>query len=157
MHAFDPERHRISELKSEGMVTLYTIERPFISNAMPGKIDSGVPYVSSVPCGIYLLHMRDSPKHGQRWHYFNPQLGVYLDLEDCPDIDESTGRPIRSRFSTMFHSANHVAQVQGCTGAGKRLANFGSAKGLGVGSSRDATAILEDHLDGDTIAQLTVI
>jgi len=156
--AFDPSEHRVSKLTSTGMQDLFVIERPWLPNPnAPAGLDAGLSNISAVPTGEYILFERDSPSKGLQWHFFNPQLAVYLDKSDCPDINPETGDPESSRFSTMYHLANFVRNVEGCGGPGLRLHNFGGTDGLGVASSADGIIILKAHLSGSKIAQLTIV
>ena len=136
---------------------LYTIERPFISNPdAPEGFDPGVPFKSSVPLGEYDLVLRKSPSRGLRWHFYNPDLGVQLEKADCTDLDDD-GEPIWQRYSTMFHVANYVSNVVGCSGVGRRFHKFPDPNGLGVASSANATYALHAFLEGSDKHKLRII
>ena len=118
------------------------------------------PFISCVPVGEYEMVLRESPSKGKRWHFFNPDKGIYLEKEDRPD-QVGDKHPI-TRYSCMFHPANFWYDIEGCAGMGMGLTNFGSErpplkqqKGWGVTSSRNATSILETYL-GDGPARLII-
>lgn len=130
--------------------TLYTIEKPWLPNPeAPDKVGGGIPYKSAVPLGDYVLVLRDSPKKGMQWHFYNPDLNVFLEEADMQHDWQ--------RFSTMFHIANYVKNVVGCVGPGTRLYDFGGTKGFGVSSSATALGILKSYLEGEHEAKLRII
>ena len=129
--------------------TLYTIERPWIPNRVaPDGVGGGIPFESAVALGDYDLVLRASPSKGEQWHFYNPELHVYLEEDDRDHEWE--------RYSTMFHVSNHVRNVVGCIGPGSVLYDFGGDDGLGVGSSGDALKHLKRYLDGETKATLRI-
>jgi hypothetical protein len=155
---YDTTQKRVGKLVlGDTGSTLYTIERPFISNPQaPDGFDAGMPYISSVPLGEYELVLRKSPSKGLQWHFFNPELGVMLEKSDCTDLDND-GNPTWQRFSTMFHIANFASNVHGCGGPGKRLHVFPSPHGLGVASSAVALKQLKEILDDGSQSHRLVI
>jgi hypothetical protein len=149
--AYDVEERRMGELVlGDTGVVLYTVERPFLANPRaPGVIDPGIPYESSVPLGEYELVLRDSPgRGGERWHFVNEDLGVYLEKEDTSEDWH--------RFSCMFHVGNYVTSVVGCAGVGMRLHDFKGDKGLGVAASRVAHSELMRVLSGANKHRLVI-
>lgn len=156
---YDITQKRISRLvlDSENKhVELFTIGLPFISNPdAPEGFDPGKPFVSSVCVGEYKMVQRQSPSKGLQWHFYNPDLGVYLEKSDCTDLDEE-GQPIWQRYSTMFHIGNHVRNVLGCEAPGRRLHQFPDPDGLGVSSSAVALNLIKEHLKGANTHKLVI-
>lgn len=149
--AYDVTEKRIGKIEAEGLpFPLYTIEKPFIPNPdAPDQIGGGVPYKSAVPLGEYDLVLRDSPRHGEQWHFVNPDLHVYLEKDDREEDWE--------RFSTMFHVANTASNVVGCIGVGAHVHDFGAVHGLGVSSSALGIHTLKEYLKGETKAKLIIV
>ena len=129
--------------------TIYTIERPWLPNqAAQDGIGVGVPFESSVPLGEYDLVLRQSPSKGLQWHFYNPDIGLYLTQAECSEPWH--------RYSTMFHVANYVRDVVGCAGPGYGLHDFGGSNGLGVSRSGDALKMLKAYLEGEERAKLVI-
>lgn len=148
--AYNVEERRLGELVlGDTGITLYTIEKPFLANPRaPGVVDPGIPYQSSVSYGTYDVVLRDSPTKGKQWHFYNEELGVFLDKADTSEEWH--------RFSTMFHLANYVTDVVGCAGVGTRIYNFGGSHGLGVASSGKAMNQLHEALAGSDHHRLII-
>ena len=132
---------RMGTMDCDGI--LYTVEKPWLPNLMaPDEVGAGVPFKSCVPLGEYILVERDSPSKGMWWHFYNPDLGVFLDYEDCSEPWH--------RYSTMFHVANFVDDVVGCAGVGKRIHSFprpgGRPKQIGVQSSAVGIAQFQQYM-----------
>lgn len=130
--------------------TIFTVEKPWLPNtAAPDQVGAGIPFKSAVPIGNYDLIMRDSPSKGEHWHFYNPELGVFLEQTDCTEEWH--------RYSTMFHVGNFVRNVVGCAAPGLALRDWGGSDGLGVSSSARALQLLEGYLAGEERAQLRII
>ena len=142
-----------------GARPINTIERAWVPVSDPLSFHRAwsTPFVSCVPPGEYDLVLRDSPSKGQRWHFVNHDLGIYLEKWEAEQSRFSL-----ARWSCMFHPANYWYQIEGCAGPGVRVHDFGvdpddlQPKGVGVASSRDATGLLENYLEGETLARLTI-
>ncbi len=132
-----------------GDKTLCTIEKPWVRNPeAPDGYGAGMRNVSCVPEGEYELVLRDSPSKGEQWHFVNQDLGVFLEWSENLEPWH--------RFSCMFHIANYVRQVEGCSGVGMRVFDFGAREGFGVASSAMGMHVLKEYLQGETRARLTI-
>lgn len=130
---------------------IFTIEKPWVPNPdAPDGIGGGVPFESCVPKGEYELVHRYSPsKQGNRWHFHNPDLHVYLGQSDMEHDWE--------RYGCMIHIASMVQNVVGDIGPGLRMHDFGEQGGLGVASSAVAMDVISNYLLGETTARLRIV
>lgn len=147
--AYNVEERRLGELVlGDTGISLATVERPFLANPRaPGVIDPGIPFESAVPVGEYHVVLRESPRHGEQWHFYNEDLGVYLTRADTSQDWH--------RYSTMFHIGNFVSSVVGCVAVGTDIYDFGE-KGLGVSSSALAMNLLHESLAGSDYHRLVI-
>lgn len=108
---FTIERFAYTPTETEGRLLFpdhkfWTLERPWIQGDSPG----GLPFKSCIPDGVYELrpYVRQNGDHVLC--YVNEDLGVYYAKADRPDDD--------GRFKCLWHPANYVYQVVGCTAIG---------------------------------------
>lgn len=107
------ERFGYTPTETEGRMliqdqTFWTLERPWIQAEDAG----GLPFKSCIPDGVYELrpYVRGNGDHVLC--YVNESLGVYYAKADRPD---GVGR-----YKCLWHPANYVHQVVGCTAIGNK-------------------------------------
>jgi Family of unknown function (DUF5675) len=108
------ERFAYTPTETEGRLliagqVLNTLERPWIQ----GEDLGGLGFKSCIPDGVYELRPYVRNKNGDHvFCYVNEALGVYFAKADRP---AGVGR-----FKCLWHPANYVHQVVGCTAIGNR-------------------------------------
>jgi len=128
---------------------LRTVECPWMPNLeADDEIGGGVPHESCVPVGEYDLVLRESPRHGERWHLVNPDLHVFLEPGDRDHEWQ--------RYACMIHTGNFASQLSGCIAPGVRPYLF-DRQGWGVSGSAVAMRRIGEYLAGETLAQLIII
>lgn len=83
-----------------------TIERPWIAGPHLG----GTPFESCIPDGRYDLRPHTRPDGKQVVALTNPDLGVWYQKEDRPDV--------WGRFLVLIHAGNFSHDVVGCIAPG---------------------------------------
>lgn len=94
-----------------GCGSLYTVERPWLTESEGDHFPYGVPSQSCVPVGEYELVKALSPSRGTEMYYLQGE-GV--------TVRQSPHEP-KWRWGCMFHIANYPHEVQGCIGPGFAL------------------------------------
>lgn len=117
--------------------TLYTVEPPWIYNAVHGS----EPFTSCVPDGVYDLVPHDSERFGQTWALVNPDLKVY-------HYKQSDGI---GRYGCLIHAGNTAADVVGCIAPGM------VAAGMAVHRSADAMSVIRSVLGSMTTGHRLII
>ena len=84
----------------------WTIERPWI----PGPYQGGMPFESCIPDGTYELVPHTRPNGDEVVALINPDLGVWYQKEDRPDV--------WGRFLVLIHAGNYSHDVVGCVAPG---------------------------------------
>ena len=115
---------------TDSLFQVYSLELPWRENKQNE---------SCIPPGVYKCEMRESPKHGKRYHV--------LKVADRTDI--------------LFHSGNWAgdeskgfkSQLLGCISVGRAIGSLLGQKA--VLGSRDAVAGLENDMDGE-LFELTI-
>lgn len=99
-------------LPDHKFLTAWTLERPWIE----GQDLGGLPFKSCIPDGVYELrpYVRQNGDHVLC--YVNEDLGVYYAKADRP---KGVGR-----YKCLWHPANYVRQVVGCTAIGDKRKSF---------------------------------
>lgn len=87
-----------------------TMERPWVP-CPDGAC--GMPGISCIQPGTYVLGPRNTPQKGDHWILSNPSLGVYESPDQVP-----AGQYGRSLV--LIHSANWAHELKGCIAPGER-------------------------------------
>lgn len=89
-----------------GKQEFQTIERPWIKSLHPG----GMSFESCVPDGEYAFVPHTRPDGTRTVALVNPELGVWYQKEDRPDV--------WGRYLVLIHAGNRVRDVVGCIAPG---------------------------------------
>jgi len=123
----------------------WTIERPWVNDIHPG----GKSFESCIPDGEYELRPHTRPSGDKVVALVNPELGVWYQKEDRPDV--------WGRYLVLIHAGNFVEDIVGCIAPG--LSRTIHNNRVMVGSSRAAmqkidvtqyTSILIKPFEGTT-------
>ena len=139
------KRFQYSETETMGVLilpdlTLYTIERPWVSvKAHKG----GKPFHSCVPDGLYELLPFSSDKYPETWVLQSKIMSVYAYRGDVP----KTG----GRYTCVFHVGNYARDIEGCVAPG--LSRVIMSGQNAVASSRDAMGLLRAKINSQSEKQ----
>lgn len=147
------ERFSYADTETESVLTvnafdLAGIERPWVPHDTPG----GKPFASCIPDGEYTLEPWTRPNGQEVYILSNPDLGVYKEEADRPnDV---------GRYLILWHIANFVTDIVGCTGPGMRRALMKNKKTgqieRAVSSSGEAMRIITAQLGRVETHRLTI-
>lgn len=71
------------------------------------------PFHSCVPAGLYELVSVSSPKYGETFCLYNPELNVVVSKAEMKNR--------LTRYGCLIHAANKPSQLQGCIAPGDSL------------------------------------
>lgn len=134
------ERFAYTPTETEGRLLIafqkfWTLERPWIQV----DTDGGMPFKSCIPDGVYELRPYTRQNGDHVFCYVNEDLGVYFAKADRPGDD--------GRYKCLWHPANYVRQVVGCTAIGDKRRLF-KGKRM-VTNSRKTFDTLRELIDFD--------
>lgn len=89
------------------------LDRDVICQTVEQPDNGNMPFHSCVPAGIYELVPVDSPKYGETFCLYNPDLNVVVNKGDMKNR--------LTRYSCLVHPANKASQLQGCVAFGEDL------------------------------------
>lgn len=123
-----------ADLDGAGVLTLQTIERPWIPSPTSLGGEKGR---SCVPVGTYRLECHNSEAHPRTWALVNPSLNVvHWPVEGGPN----------DRTVVLIHVANYASELRGCIAPGLKT-YVDPARGVRmVTDSRKAMKALQDLL-----------
>lgn len=140
-----PEHGTLGELYFEGEKLAETIEKPWRNNQ---------PFISCVPCGTYELIPFWRSNGDDVYALFNPELNVYVDMDDRPSD--------HGRYGILIHIANWASEVVGCIapglelGVGKKRHTKGADKMM-VYKSADACDQIFNLIRDKRIEKITIL
>jgi len=149
------ERFSYADTETESVISvaafeLAGIERPWVPHDTPG----GKPFASCIPDGVYSLEpwIRANKRKDEVYILVNEELGVYRLEEDMPNGE--------GRYLILWHIANYVTDIVGCTGPGMRRALMKNRKTgqveRAVSSSGEAMRIITAQLGREETHRLTI-
>ena len=147
------ERFSYADTETESVLSVASfklagIERPWVPHDTPG----GKPFESCIPDGEYLLEPWVRPNGQEVYILSNSELGVYKEEGYLPDG--------LGRYLILWHIANFVTDVVGCTAPGMRRALMKNKKTgqieRSVSSSGEAMRIITAQLGRVETHRLTI-